>query len=415
MQEENSGAERPKIAPKPVIPSKPRFVPPVKLEKRIIQDENTSTGNIPRYPNISDTRLHKEYPKPRDFRQIPRNDKHFGYKEVYTSEKSNYFSETKQIASESSKYREYSSTYIDEKCDKFSTNLDTLKILEGFSPKAPQSPSTVCCSILSNATTDCCGVINVNKKELPGKAITKIDSLDSNSSDSGGFKDFVQLDIFKKPSPDKDVKYELHQTHHQRKASQSDFVLKTASSDNNPPIHQRQLSHSEFSSSEVRQSLSHKQNVANAQALAQFLPQTEQKLLQHKQSKERNHEEFLQHVARFSEIPAQPSEDPKFKPPKPVLKHSQFQQSTKKLEELLAQRLEKDKVLKKGQSCLVEGESSQDVEHKVMIQKQLQQKLQADLQQTVKQIQEIQSIELRLPQNRKWTEVCVVLVWNVPW
>lgn len=75
------------------------------------------------------------------------------------------------------------------------------------------------------------------------------------------------------------------------------------------------------------------------------------------------------------------------------------------MEELFSQRLERDKALKKGGSCLVENENKRDIEEKMQVQKQFQQKLQADIQQTVKHIQEIQNTELRLPQNRKWTEV----------
>lgn len=86
-----------------------------------------------------------------------------------------------------------------------------------------------------------------------------------------------------------------------------------------------------------------------------------------------------------------------------VIPQSQFQQSHKKIEEMLAQRLEREKMGRKG--CLVDGEVNQDIELKMVVQKHIQQKLQADLQKTVKQIQEKQSIELRLPQNRRWTEV----------
>lgn len=114
-------------------------------------------------------------------------------------------------------------------------------------------------------------------------------------------------------------------------------------------------------------------------------------------------ENFNQHLAKFSSN-INKTEEPKLKP-KPIVKQGQFQQSTKKLEELLSQRYEKDKIQRKTSNYLADGESSQDIEQKMSIQKQIQQKLQADLQQTVKQIQEIQSIELRLPQNRKWAEV----------
>ncbi|XP_074027893.1 ras-GEF domain-containing family member 1B-A isoform X2 [Leptinotarsa decemlineata] len=407
MQDNNKEGDRPKIAPKPTIPSKPRFVPPVKIQQRTIQDGKSPNSNIPHRTTISEPRVFKEFSSTRDFRSVSQTQEKIDYREVYTSEKSSYISETKQLGIDTNvKYDEYSSTYISEKCDKLSTNFECKK-LEDIPIKTPHSPSTVCCSILSNATTDCCGMINLNKKELAEKTMTKIDSLDSNSSDSGGFKDFVQFDINKKLSPEKDMKLESHQTH-MRKVSQPEYIQKKIP-DSKPYCHQRMPSQPDYMSAEVRQSFAQNKSnyVANAQALAQFLPQTEQKLLQHKQqqqlNKERAEEDFRQQIAKFSVTPNQSTDESK-KPPKPVMKHGQFQESTKKIEELLSQRLEKDKILKRGQSCLVEGESSQDVEQKMMVQKQIQQKLQADLQQTVKHIQEIQSIELRLPQNRKWTE-----------
>lgn len=342
--QECSKPEKPKIiGPKPSIPSKPKNVPPVNVRaQRVVK---------PR----------REPPK-----EIP--------KDVTRQTEKKDFSTHKSASVETNvTYDEYSSTYISEKCDKYSTSYETYKKIEEVTQKAPNSPSTVCCSILSNVTTDCCGIITVNKKELNGKAMTKIDSLDSNSSDSGGFKDFIQLDLVKKP-----LEAEPVIPSHHRKASQPEFL-----SDKSISGHQRKSS---------------QPFVANAQALAQFLPQTEQKLLQHNDA-------FRQQIAKFSAV--QKTEDTKTKPKPQIISQSQFQQSTKKLEELLSQRMEKDKVIRKGQNCLVDGECSQDVEQKMMVQKQMQQKLQADLQQTVKQIQEIQSIELRLPQNRKWSEVCV--------
>lgn len=231
--------------------------------------------------------------------------------------------------------------------------------------------------------------------------MTKIDSLDSNSSDSGGFKDFIQLDLIKKPA-----ETEPPNASHQRKASQPEFLSEKIAETKNFG-HQRKSSQPDYLSQEVRQSFTqNKQNfVANAQALAQFLPQTEQKILQHKPyATDRPEETFRQQIAKFNAT--QKTDEVKTKPKPQIISQSQFQQSTKKLEELLSQRLEKEKVMRKGQNCLLDGECSQDVEQKMMVQKQMQQKLQADLQQTVKQIQEIQSIELRLPQNRKWSEVC---------
>lgn len=408
MQEGNRGGERPKIAPKPVIASKPKYVPPVKLQQRPNRDENTSNvNNNPRRSIVSEHKPpHKELPGTRDVRNVGQSDRKSDYRELYT-EKDSYTCDNKHVGVETNiKYDEYSSTYVSEKCDKFISNSEAYKKVEEVPPKAPNSPSTVCCSILSNATTDCCGIINVNKKELYGKSMTKIDSLDSNSSDSGGFKDFIQLDLTKKLSPDKDLKGEPHQTH-QRKISHSEYSDKKLP-EQKPHGHQRNSSQPDYMSPEVRQSFAqNKQNfIANAQALAQFLPQTEQKILQHKQAMERNEGDFRQQIAKFSTSTNDKTDDVKAKPSKSIITHGQFQQSTKKLEELLSQRLEKEKLMRKGPNCLLDGESSQDAEQKMMIQKQIQQKLQADLQQTVKQIQEIQSIELRLPQNRKWNEVC---------
>lgn len=372
--QESRGSERPKIAPKPVIPSKPKYVPPVKLQERPVDNQNVPRKN---------PAPQKELPKVRESPKVTQSEK----KTISCSEKTKYFDETKhQIGIATNvKYDEYSSSYVSEKCDKFISSYDSnKKIIEQPPLKAPHSPSTVCCSILSNATTDCCGMINVNKKDLCTKTITKIDSLDSNSSDSGGFKDFVQLDLIKTTSPEKpEITSEL-KYHHQRKPSLSDFVT--------PEVRYTTVPHI-------------KTTIANAQALAPFLPQTEQKILQHKHQQALNRQD-VDLCQQYSSTSYQKTEEAKPKPSK--LAHSQFQESTKKLEELLSQRLERERITRKGQSsCVVDGELSQDVEQKMNIQKQLQQKLQVDLQQTVKQIQEIQSIELRLPQNRKWTDVSI--------
>lgn len=381
--QESKGNDRPKIAPKPVIASKPKYVPPVKLQERPTQQ----ISNVPR--QISDQRPlpQKELPKTREVPHYAQSEK----KTIITNEKQNYVDDKKQqigIAA-NTKYDEYSTSLISGKCDKYMSCYDSnKKIIEHLPQKAPHSPSTVCCSILSNATTDCCGMINVNKKDLTTKNITKIDSLDSNSSDSGGFKDFIQLDVIKSTSPSEkqeitsDLKFL-----HQRKPSLSDFVT--------PEVRYTTVPHI-------------KTTIANAQALAPFLPQTEQKILQHKHQQALNRYEgdfcqFTNANTTTTTTTYQKTEEPKPKPSK--LAHSQFQESTKKLEELLSQRLERERNTRKSQSSAVDEEFVQDVEQKMKIQKQLQQKLQADLQQTVKQIQEIQSIELRLPQNRKWTDV----------
>ncbi|XP_017772441.1 PREDICTED: uncharacterized protein LOC108559618, partial [Nicrophorus vespilloides] len=233
--------------------------------------------------------------------------------------------------------------------------------------KAPNSPSTVCCSILSQTANDCCGVIQAKKELNGGKTLTKNESLDSNSSDSGGFKDFVQLEL---PSETKT---------HQRKISQPEFKTTT------PHTHHRQASQPEQTFQKP-----------SAQVLASFLPPAVPEPSFPKPGK-------LNMVAQTSQMLFERAEErPK---PKPLLiSQGQFQQSTKKLEELLSQRLAADKLTRLNPTCLLDGESSTDIEQKMLVQKQIQQKLQVDLKQTVKQIQEIQSIEYRLPQNRKWNE-----------
>uniref|UniRef100_A0A6P7GXD1 Uncharacterized protein LOC114347647 n=1 Tax=Diabrotica virgifera virgifera TaxID=50390 RepID=A0A6P7GXD1_DIAVI len=395
MQENNRGGERPKIAPKPTIPSKPRYVPPIKIQQKIIHNESTNLQRKEPKP------LHKELNRTRDLYNFPQPQK-TEYKEL-SMEKSDFITDFKHIGIETNiKYDAYASTYLKENGDKFSSNLEPFKKVEDISQKTPQSPSTVCCSILSNATTECCGIININKKQLNEKAITKVDSVDSNSSDSGGFKDFKQLDLTKRLSPDVENKAPEPNQVYQRNISQPD--VKEKRSDHKQYTHDRKSSMSDYKFADIRLSVAqNKQNyVANAQALVQFLPQTEQQYFQKPIQNIEKTENFHQHIAKFTSN-VNKTEEIKTKP-KPLIKQGQFQQSTKKLEEMLSQRSEKDQLPRKSLGYLADGESSQDIEQKMFVQKQIQQKLQADLQQTVKQIQEIQSIELRLPQNRKWSE-----------
>lgn len=305
--------------------------------------------------------------------------------------------------------REY--TYSTDQCDKYRLAYETQQSDQEKTQKAPTSPSTVCCSILSNTTQDCCGIIHANKKELNGKGMTKHESVDSNSSDSGGFKDFVQLDAMKKKPMEKEPQTTTQPMSHQRKVSQPDFLEK--SERDLTKCHQRNASQPDYMSKEIRQSIAQnkQQFIANAQALAQYLPQAEQKMfLRPTLSVDRAEDSNIrQHIMKFNVEPPQTfsdkTDESRRKPRAQIVSNGQFQQSTKKLEELLSQRLEREKLATKGQNCLIDGESSQDVDQKMLVQKQIQAKLHADLQQTVKQIQEIQSIELRLPQNRKWTEV----------
>lgn len=414
--------ERPKIAPKPIIATKPKYVPPVKIQQRPVAQQNpTATAPPCRRPSLENfhhsertlgdikeparldrdnRRISSEYadkeqmlrrkareefgghpryqlppqhgscnfkaeaaflPKENTSYFLPQNDKEPLYprRELMEAFTKRSYEQEQTSGLRQETQGNQMTTFMSEKCDKFYRK--TLEVNQ----KPPNSPSTVCCSILSNAATDCCGIINMTKNELNGK-LSKLESVDSNSSDSGGFKDFI-------PAP---IEETSSMFHHERKISQPEFLNDRKLSEARPIGHQRKFSQPNFDSAR-------KNYVANAQALAQFLPQTEQKILMHNQK----------------------SEEARTRQPKSILSHGNIQQSTKKLEELLAQRLEKDKLSRKGaQNCLIDG-SAEDVEQKMRIQRQIQQKLHADLEQTVKQIQEIQSTEYRLPQNRKWTEV----------
>lgn len=218
---------------------------------------------------------------------------------------------------------------------------------------APNSPSTICCSILSN-TSDCC---NIGKKDLESKSMSKIDSMDSNSSDSGGFRDFIQPEVVKKLPDERKIEG------HIRKFSQPEFLERSVAE--------------------------------RAKSLTQNFHE--------RKSSEHINEEVRKlppRLANFNPYPNQNEDKPK---PKPIIIPGQIKQTTKKLEEVLAHRMEiEKKVHRRGASC---HDNEQKYEEKMNIQKEIQQKIQADLKQTVKQIQEIQSIELRLPQNRNWDDV----------
>ena len=377
--------------PKPSIASKPKYVPPVN-----IKTQRDPTRVIKRNPS--------QKKESKDSTQNERN-----------VEKSSVQMESFQSYVHVQRPTNFPSSIVDPYikdqavsymycCERTSCETQTKKTEEDHPScqKGPNSPSTVCCSILSNAGNDCCGVIlnTTAKKELNGKSLTKMESVDSNSSDSGGFKDFVQLDLNKS---------EQALSHH-RKVSQPELQEKTPK----PYTHQRNSSQPEYTSQESRQTSCHVKSassyVTNAQALAQYLPQAEQKFLG-KSGVDRSDETRPQKlsVAQTSQLFIEKTEDTKSttsKPRQPLISQGQFQQSTRKIEELLSQRLEKEKMLRKN--VLIDGEASQEIEQKMMVQRQLHQKLHSDLQQTVKQIQEIQSIELRLPQNRKWCEVIYI-------
>lgn len=431
MQDLNEKTEKPKIlGPKPNIATKPKHVPPVNLVKaQKVNYEDVSKTNLSRQTNGNNDFRHqaKEIPKDAETstdKSAPGSEKIYNRHSatapaapipeefqsyVHIQRPNNfpcsitdpYGNSNKDYEKHSVPYSEYSS-YYSEKCDRYKTACESHKSEDNH--KHPTSPSTVCCSILSNTSNDCCGIIvNAAKKELNGKALTKVESTDSNSSDSGGFKDFVQLDLSKTTN---------QIISHQRKISQPEFLEKGDYI--KPFTHQRNSSQPDYISSEARQPLiTNKQTfVANAQALAQYLPQTEHKFLCKTNSASHERSEDIRvvsklNIAQVTQIFNEKTDENKtqIKPRQQIITQSQFQQSTKKLEELLSQRLEKERIMRKGQNYLRDGEGSQDLESKMVIQKQIQQKLHADLQQTVKQIQEIQSIELRLPQNRKWSEV----------
>lgn len=409
----------PKVPPnkKPTIAAKPKYVPPVNLKTQrpprddaVTQIQNASRklpehGSHPHHRPVS--------------KEQPTSEKKVEVTENYTEYKESFHHQYDYLHSQlppppdafrNDSFLEYSVKYNEctytEKCDKF---IGTQLPIQN---KTPSSPSTVCCSILSNASNDCCGIIaNPNKKELNGKTMTKIDSVDSNSSDSGGFKDFVQLDLSKHLQDEQQkIEHTAHMFTHQRKVSQPEFF------DTNTSIgHHRKSSQPDCLSQDNRQSLAQSRQapIVNAQALAHFLPQERPfKPLRTERVDDSNRYPIGKvNVAQASQMFLEKTEEKKStqKPKPQLISSSQFLQSTRKLEELLSQRYESEKMARKGQSCLLDGEHSQDVEQKMNVQKQIQQKLQADLQQTVKQIQEIQSIELRLPQNRKWSEVSVFL------
>lgn len=388
VREKAEGVQKVPIQ-KPAIAAKPKYVPPVNLKTHHRQPRDDATRKSLEQQHTLQTRHQIPSEQPSE-KRVEVTEKFSEYKESYFQAQLPPPPEGFRNDSHVEYNVKYNECAYTEKCDKFVSSQS----------KTPNSPSTVCCSILSNASNDCCGIIaNPNKKELNGKAMAKIDSVDSNSSDSGGFKDFIQLDL---------TKTDQQMPTHQRKISQPEFSESASKREANN--HQRKSSQPDClfqadnrqSSHQVRQT-----PVANAQALAHFLPQEPAPFRRNEDS----NRFATSKVAQTSQLFLEKTEEKRSlqqKPKPQLISSSQFMQSTRKLEELLSQRYDSEKSARKGQSCLVDGENSEDVAQKINVQKQIQQKLQADLQQTVKQIQEIQSIELRLPQNRKWGEVSVL-------
>lgn len=417
MQDSNQleKGDTPKVpVQKPAIAAKPKYVPPVVLKtQKHHRDETLQSHDTSRRLSELGARPHKQTTQEKNTK-VTENTREYSesfhhYEHSQLPPPPDAFKNDSYV----DYYIKYKQSMYTEKCDKLSSfHLPNQN-------KTPSSPSTVCCSILSNATTDCCGIIETpNKNELNGKTMTKIDSVDSNSSDSGGFKDFVQLD-YAKIVEKSDRKLEKCTDHnqmplHQRKVSQPE-LLDSNFTKRDLMNHQRKSSQPEFLSQDKRQSLPQNKQppIANAQALAHFLPQEKPSKLIRNDKIDDSNRHTTGKVAQASQMFLEKTEENKFipKPKPPIISNTQFLQSTRKLEELLSQRYESEKMTRKqGQSCLREGEQCEDVEQKMNVQKQIQQKLQADLKQTVKHIQEIQSIDLRLPQNRKWSEVCDLFI-----
>lgn len=369
LEPNEKNAEKPKITrPKPTIASKPKYIPPVNLKVTPKADTHLRTST-----NGKDAFLTQHgniYVKNIDFSdKCPESTKYIPQHQSFKSS-----SHDTPVGACEARSRT-TGVKINEIERKF----------EKLSAVAPNSPSTVCCSILSNSSAaDCCGIMG-QKKEMTSKSMTKIDSLDSNSSDSGGFKDFIQLDSVKKISFDMENGKFERKIDHQRKFSQPDFLEKSVSERaktlSQSFCERKAMSESEDNRRPLKTEIPVIGRLPRQNVVQNFTDKTDEKI---------------------------PN-----KPKAPVIastNQGQFKQSKKHLEELLAQRIENEKQRQKklGMSG-VGGDSAnpQDFEQQMAVQKQFQQKLQADIKQTVKQIQEIQSIELRLPQNRSW-DVCTI-------
>lgn len=386
LEPNDTGSDKPKISrPKPTIASKPKYIPPVNLKVT----PKTDSPHSRTAANGKDA--FGEQQKSRDTANLYVKNIDYGpEKERAGSENVKFIPTQHQSFKTSSHEAPVGPSDVRGRVKNgrdTGANVRVSEITrnsEKLSSGAPNSPSTVCCSILSNSASDCCGIMG-NKKEITSKSMTKIDSLDSNSSDSGGFKDFIQLDSLKKlPLDAENGKYERKYEGHQRKFSQPEFLEKSVSE------RAKTLSQSfcdRKSTSEIDDN--------------RKLPKTEIGRLPMKQQ-----QSLVQNITPTPSFNNDKTDDSKNKQKPQIISHGQFKQSTKMLEEILAQRLEKEKQRQKkaGMSSHGEGDNmtSQQYEQQMAVQKQIQQKLHADLKQTVKQIQEIQSIELRLPQNKSW-------------
>lgn len=350
------------LRPKPAIATKPKYVPPVNL-KVIPKTDHRSNGREELKILKNEDLINIGIIKNEEIRHgILKNDrnpgilknidyKHFDEKNIgllKNEPKKEEVHRTEPIRHHPLKTQ----TQVKVSSIRSKNGREEFKVSKTEKIGAPNSPSTVCCSILSN-TSDCCNLMGKQKKEIDSKSMSKIDSLDSNSSDSGGFREFIQLD--KKLSLEPDKKPERKYDGHIRKFSQPEFLDKT---------------------------------------IAEKTKVLSQCLCERKSS---------EHIFKEEEKRQIIYQDKKSLPH--LITQTQFKQNTKKLEEMLAQRLDSENQKHKRAASCHESETSSQYEQQMKIQKDFQHKLKADLQQTVKHIQEIQSTELRLPQNRSWNDV----------
>ncbi|XP_018331886.1 ras-GEF domain-containing family member 1B-A isoform X1 [Agrilus planipennis] len=395
---------------KPTIASKPKYIPPVniafqKFGQQQQSLQKTTYKSVSHYQDDSHNErktLKDEFSgtRPLAFHKDPPPS-------TQQSDEQRAFQQ--QTSSSHQSVIEHCSTCNYSKCQHFQTtktnnsykHYDERNDQFSSSKESSSSPSTVCCSILSNVSNDCCGITGI-KENKTCKSVVKVESIDSNSSDSGGFNEFLQREALLKLKHDQQQKTQLGK----RIPSQPDCTIKNNNEFNQFKQfgHQRKFSQPEYPLKELKKP----GPVPTAQALEQFLLKPEQR---HCLSKKSDEDISKSNSARSSSIYFEKNEDVgqissqiKRTVGQKLYKQSRYEQSTKKLEELLLQRLEKEEMVAKSQNCMTTGYIAEDIDEKMMVQKQIHQKLQADLQRTVKQIQEIKSIELRLPQNKKWSE-----------
>lgn len=372
LEQSDIVSDKPKITrPKPAIASKPKYVPPVNL-KVVPKSDLRMPANGREHKRLEESTPRNQISLPKDIDTCDMRPPELMRHQSYTTQGTSIKITTVRARNGHEEFKITKPSDVSKKVDKMHSG-------------APNSPSTVCCSILSN-TSDCCNIMG-NKKDIDSKTITKIDSLDSNSSDSGGFRDFVQIEAVKKmPFEPEPIKIDRKYDGHVRNFSQPEFLEKSVA--------------------ERAKTIS--QNFSDRKSTEHVYRNEPEEL------RKPPRQSLLQHLPpMYHEKTEEPKNLSKIK--SQLIAHGQFVQSTKKLEEMLSQRLDKDKQRhRRGASCHdVDSSNQGQFDQQMIIQKEFQQKLQADLKQTVKHIQEIQSIELRLPQNRSWDEVRNFILKNL--